>query len=498
VPKPPKPQPKNDPESEDEEAEAPPPPKSKTKRRAKPEPPPVAETAGDPEEDSAPQEEEAEAAPPPKPKTGTARKARPEGTKARAGGGGRAPRGGPPPEPPKRGAIDYLLAAVGPIACAGVGVLAFLVLQKSMGRAATNSIVAAEYPGVDVGKEVLAKLTTFTGFLPPWALWAPIALGAIMGILGSVCLLVMTPGLGSRMMGIGCILPGCLLPLVFFLEGLKVEEWVEGQIAARYYKHVRHAKIDPRVLDLKGVTDFPIRRYRSLWKLDLDEGEIPMAWLTVVDDVGPDAAKDTSLPEKERALRSADLRAALHDCRELMKDEKLKPELEPELKKLEELRDKILDPLSTTYETERKEVQMLEDNWAKFMRKTETEKAFGKPEPQKEWGWFKSFKTFGDAGIGLGNTKGDRALVTRVYLGKAVHAAYPPPYLPAEMRYAAAYYALVDENYVGKDDKDKALTKNDYVFVCYDIEHMDNPPVLLPQVSCILDEARLQLEVLAK
>ncbi|MBI3723907.1 hypothetical protein HY251_08150 [bacterium] len=455
----------------------------KTKGPVPASPPPVAETAPDP--DDGPPE-------PKKPKTATGKRPRPD-AKGRPQGARRA---GPAPEPPKKNAFDYLLAVVGPIVCAGTGTLAFLMIKKSLERLFANALVRdlVNNPDVEIQKEILPKLATFVPFIPHSVQWAPIVFGAIMGIAGALCLLKMTPGMGSRLTALCLMLPGVLVPLVLFLEGRFISQWLESQVRDRYFKVVRGGKVDPRALDFK-CDDLPLRKFQSLWKVDLEEGDIPAAWLFNLDEITPNP-KDTSIPKEEKNIRSIDLKEALKEARDFVKDEKYKADFEPILKKLEDIRDRVNDPLQTTTETERKEMAGLEDMWLGFERKTEKEKAFSMPDGPKDAKWFKGFKTFGEAGIGLGTTKADRALVTKVYLGKAVHAAVPASLsLPAEMRYAAAYYAAVDENFVGKDDTEKTLTKYFYVFYCYDLEKPENPPILIPQVKGILDEARFQVEV---
>jgi hypothetical protein len=447
-----------------------PPPKTKTKRVAK-EPSAEAEAAKD---EDAPAEAKGDV----KGKTGKRMKSDVAG-KLGAGakkkpGRERAPVA--PPAPAKRGAFDFAVAVLGPLLAGGFGGVAFMLISQSKGRILSNPIFSAVNPATIIDQMNLTVWVMFP--------WAPIVVGIVVALLGSLVLTKMAPGASTRVMGVGLVIVALVGVTPFALAGRSLGEFVKTTIAKEYLIP-RGAEVDVRALDMKPSKDFAFRQFLSTWKVHLEEGETPVAWLTNVEDA--EASKDEKLVENERILTSADLRNALADARTLAKD--FPKEIEELTPKLEKLRDACAD--ATKVPTE--ESLKFKDAWTKFEGLTHGK--LMKP-PAPKGGWFTGFTTFGELNQEKGTSKADHAFYFKRYLGKAVHKACP--YVPAEMRYAGAFIAYLPPDYVGKDPAELALTRYDRVFVCYDIENLDREPVVVPYIKGILDEARFRIEVLGE
>jgi hypothetical protein len=250
--------------------------------------------------------------------------------------------------------------------------------------------------------------------------------------------------------------------------------------------------VDPLAMNLKA-DDFELRQFLAIWKVDLDEGDIPPEWLATVKDIEP--STDEKLPENERNLVSADLRNALALGRQLKA--KHGAVVDPIYAKLEALRDKVIAASATD----------LEEKWNLF--EGQAKGSLAKPPKPKGVGeWFSGFVTWGQLGVGQGTPQADRAYYSKRYLGKAVHKAFPS--LPKEMRYVGAFQADVPPAFQGKDANEQTLTKYKTVFVCYDLEKLEKvendgkasvkipDPVLVPYVKGVLGEARFAVEVLGQ
>src|SRR5581483_7473792 len=144
-----------------------PPPKTatgKTKKVTKPETPAAKPPAGDDDD-----------APPPaaeKPKKGTGAVKKPLGKSDAKGSSAGKPKreraapAGPPPA--TRGAIDYALAALAPLACGGMGAFAFLTLKTAIAHC-NNPILAEKFnepPAIAIAKNLELTLLAQLPWLP--------------------------------------------------------------------------------------------------------------------------------------------------------------------------------------------------------------------------------------------------------------------------------------------------------------------------------------------
>jgi hypothetical protein len=470
--------------------------KPKTKRVANQR----AEASADPKTAAAPSPAEAPAAEPPaKTKTGkkprpegdaekpepkkgdTAKKKKPAGDRpGRRGTGGAEGPAAPPP--PKRGGFEYALAVLGPVVGVAGGLVAFLLLSKGVARAASPVLPYANPAGVadaiGIGFAVIFKP-------------APILVGLVAGLLVTFEALKMAPGTATRIMSVLTLLLTVCAVMPFILAGRTLNAKLLADVESTY-KTPRGTEPDARALDLTiSADEFALRQLRAMFKIDLEEGEIPASWVATNVNMPADPKADEKAGEKEGAIHFFELRQAFAWCRELQG--KFKAEVEPILAKLEPLRDKAADLVKVPDE----ETQKLEDGWNKFKGKLRRDLA-KPPKPKNAGEWFTKDTAFDiNKQHGISDpTEADLPFAMKVYLGKAVHAVVKD--LPPEMRFAGVLQVEVPLDYVPKDDAEKALTKYDFVYACYDLEKPDREPVLVPQLKGILGEAHFKMEVLGE
>jgi hypothetical protein len=421
-------------------------------------------SSGTPKPTSSPEGEKA--------KAGTGKVKKPLGNKSdSAGKPRRAP--GPPPGPPAtRGALDYLLGILAPVACAGSGAYAFLLLKGALGTCAANPILIEKFgdPAAAITK---ALDNGWAIAFPP----APIIAGGVVGLLATLCFLKMAPGIGARLMGGGMFAFGFLATVPFVLTGQAFQSAIKGELK-KAYAVPRGADVDPQALTLANVPDFPKRKLLSVWSVDLDDGDIPLPWIAAAHDEGlPTGDK---VPPDEDKIKFADLRIALISGRELAEKKQVDEDL---WKKIQDLRDKANKEIDATSA----EAEEIRKNWDKFEGRAKGQLA--KP-PAPKFPWFQRFTLNGD-GARTGTPADDRAWYQKYYLGKAVHKAVKE--LPAEMKYAGCFRCEVNP-----ESPVEPLTRFDFVWLCYDLEKADREPVLVPHIKGLLDEARFRIEVLGQ
>jgi hypothetical protein len=443
---------------------APEPPKTKTGKVAKP---PSKAGATAPPEDA-----EGEPAPE-KPKTATGKVKKPLGKSDAAGKTGAKPKrapGPPPPPPATRGGLDYGLAALAPLAAGGLGAFAFLTLTKAVALA-NNPVLQDKYGDSAAAIAKACDVEMFVKFP-----WAPIASGAVVGLLATLCFLKMAPGIGARLMGGGMMAFAILSTLPFLLAGNSMQAKAKGELL-RIYPIPRGQDVDPRLLDFKSP-DYEVRSFLATWAVDLDGGDVPLSWIATSDD----RMTAQGAPEDEAKIKFADLRIALAKGRELEKAKKVDAEI---WKKVQALRDKANQEISMPGE----ETANLDHSWNIFKAKAQDKLA--KPPAPKNAAWFSHYSTWEQMVGHQGTSQDDRAYYERWYFGKAIHAACKD--LPADMRFAGCFRGEV------KDDAPaEGLTRYDFVWLCYDLEKPDREPVVLPHLSALVKEARFKIEILGE
>jgi hypothetical protein len=392
-------------------------------------------------------------------------------------GSAKPKRAGPPQPPPAtRGGIDYALAALAPLACGGLGAFAFLTLSTALAHC-NNPILTEKFtepPAVAIAKNLeLAWMTPMP--------WLPIASGAGIGLLATLCFLKMAPGIGARLMGGGIFAFALLSTVPFLLAGRQIDA-AARQLLKKEYAAPRGGELDPRIFTFKA-DDFEQRKFLSAWKVDLDDGEIPVSWIaTAKEELGGGA----ETPEDEKKILHADLRIALAKGRELAKSKTID---EAVWKRLQDLRDRV-NADRTTPSDDFVKLSKARDAFEKKLR-IDLAKP---PKPKGSEAWFERFICNGDYKKVGNPSVDDRPKAEMFYFGKAIHSAVKE--LPADMHFAACLRALVKET-----AKVEPLTRYDYVWVCYDLEKIDDPklePVLIPDVKGVLDEVKFKIEVLGE
>ncbi len=436
-------------------------PTGKTKKITKGEAP----AAKPPVEDDAPPEKPAGD----KPKKGSGPVKKPLG-KGASGKPKRERAPGPPPAPPAvRGPIDYALAVLSPLVCAGLGAYAFLQIKGALDRC-SNPILAEYY--ANPAQDIPNVASWATAFAP-----APICVGAVVGLLATLCFLKMAPGLGARLMGGGMLGFGILSTVPFMGAGQQLQGLIKATVK-KSYAVTRGADVAPEALDLKITpAEYSKRHLAALWAVDLDGGDLPVAWLAMSDD--PGLPTGDKVPAEESKIKNADLRDVLARIREAKLDDAF-------AKQVQKLRDDVNTEISTPSEA----AAALDDAWKKFEGRAKGKLA-KPPKPKGADAWFSRFTTWADAQGKQGIAKDDCAFYQKRYFGKAIRAAVKE--IPADMRYAGCFRAEI------KDEAPaEGLTRYNFVWVCYDLEKPDREPVLVPHIKGLLDEARFKIEVLGQ
>jgi hypothetical protein len=434
----------------------------KTKKVAKPAdaPPPEAEKG---EEAAEKKDDSSEK----KPKSATGKIKKPGGKSD----GGKARRPGPPPPPPAvRGGLDYALAVLAPLLCAGLGAYGFMLVKSAVDHCA-NPILTETF--ANPVQDIPAQFSWATAFAP-----APICVGGVVGLLATLCFLKMAPGMGARLMGAGMLGFGILSTIPFIGAGQQLQAIVKSTIR-KAYPIPRGGEVDARALDLK-IPDYTQRHFLGLWKVEMDDGDVPVSWIAASDD--PGLPTGDKVPEDEVKIKNADLRDILARGRELVAAKKMDDELWKKITAYRDAANKEIDAPSEATET-------LKTNWGKFEGRCKGDLA--KPPEPKNAAWFAGFTPF-EAILGhQGTSQDSRAFYQKLYLGKAIHKAVKE--LPAEMRLVGAFRAEVKE-----DAPVDGLAKYDFCWLCYDLEKPDRPPVMIPHYRGLWGEARFNIEVLGQ
>lgn len=377
---------------------------------------------------------------------------------------------GPPPAPPAvRGPIDYVLGVLSPIICAGLGAYAFLLIKGALDRC-SNPILSEYY--ANPAQDIPAVASWATAFAP-----APICVGAVVGLLATLCFLKMAPGLGARLMGGGMLGFGILATIPFMGAGTQLQGLIKATIKKSYAMQ-RGADVDPRALDLTvPAAEYAKRHFTALWAIDMDGGDMPLAFVAMSDD--PGLPTGDKVPAEESKIKNADLRDILARGRG-----ELAGKVDEALwKKIQKFRDDVNNEISTPSEDAAK----LDEAWKKFEGRAKGKLA-KPPKPKGGDAWFSRYTTWADAQGKQGIAKDDCAFYQKKYFCKALRAAVKE--IPADMRYAGCFRAEV---------KDEApadgLTRYNFVWVCYDLEQPEREPIVIPHIKGVLDEARFKIEV---
>lgn len=378
------------------------------------------------------------------------------------------------PAPATRGGVDYALAVLGPLLGVLGGAYAFLLLTTAFDHA--QSPVLPYTNPADIAQILMIPFVA--AFKP-----LPIIVGLVVGLIVTYESLKMAPGTATRIMAGLTLLFTVLSVTPFILDASKLNERLNSD-AAKRYKIPRGGQPDPRALELKLKADeFSLRTLRAIYKVDLDEGEIPPAWVSAAKDWAGDPKADEKIEnENEKKVKCADVRLALQLCRELAP--KYKADVEPIQAKLQALCDASVSA----------DTQTLEDGWAKFEGRIRRDLA-KPPKPKGAGAWFTAFDTWGDIGEVDPNKK-DLPVNQKLYLGKLIHNAIKD--LPPDMRFVGALRVSISPDYVAANEAEKLITRFNVCWVCYDLEKPDREPVIIPHPNGFLDDQRFKIEVLGE